>query len=523
MSSVAQMLYKKSTDYGDLTALSIQGREISYNELFSKALSVAASLINYGASRETIAIVGQRQASSYFGILGILSAGCSYVPINPKYSKERLKAILRDAGVRFLVGDRLSLEMLEPVFSSQDMPEIKAIFLPEGVAPEGKKWVDESLLRATPPLNLPVTVSSKDLAYVLYTSGSTGSPKGVQVTNSNVIAFLSGMSDLYKLEVGFRASQTFDFSFDPSVSDMFFTWANGGVLCILPETELMLPHEFIVREKITFWNSVPAIAGFLNKMGYLVPGAFPNLTHSMFCGEQFPKYLADLWKKAAPNSTVENLYGPTEATIYISHYIYENSDEGCEFRNSIIPIGRAFPNHECVLIDENNNKVHAGEQGEIIFKGPQITKGYLNDKEKTSAVFVTFDWDVTGDTWYKTGDLGFYNSEGKLECIGRRDSQIKLGGRRVEIGEIESVLGRYPQTLGAVVVPLRDKSDVVTGCVAYITTKISKEEEMFIRQDSERFLERIFFPKKLFIVQSLPLTPSGKIDRKSLTIIAGQD
>lgn len=522
MSSVAQLLYERMAGYGQLTALSCNGRSITYAELSANALSVAGALIECGARHETIGIVGQRSPSSYFGILGILYAGCNYVPINPKYNQQRLIAMLRDAKVKFLVGDNKSLEMLEPVLSNRDTPTIDAIVLPEGTSPEGKRWLDEKAMQATAPLGSPVSTLAEDLAYILYTSGSTGIPKGVQVTNSNVLAFLRSMAGIYHLDAGFRASQTFDFSFDPSVSDMFFTWANGGTLCVLPEEELMLPHEYIVREKITFWNSVPAIVGFLYKMGHLSPGRFPELTHSMFCGEQFPKYLADIWRKAAPNSTVENLYGPTEATIYISRHAYEKHEESRNFRNSIIPIGRPFPDHQFALIDESGQPVPEGGIGEIVFKGPQITKGYLNDPDKTATSFVSLEWDATGAKWYRTGDLGFYNNDGNLECIGRRDSQIKLGGRRIEIGEIEAILGRYPQTVNAVVVPLRDGNDVVTGCVAFVTTELSKDQETSIRRDSEKYLERIFFPKRILHLKAFPLAPSGKIDRKTLSSIASE-
>ena len=442
------------------------------------------------------------------------------MPINPKYNQYKLLSLLGASKIRILVGDKASMAMLEPMLINQDNPLIQSIILPEGSSPPNKKWFDESLLRTTASLATPVAAAGEDLAYILFTSGSTGVPKGVQVTNANVLAFLKSMKSIYQLNPGFRASQTFDFSFDPSVSDMFFTWASGGVLCVLPEEELMSPQEYIVREKITFWNSVPAIAGFLNKMGHLKLGAFPTLTHSMFCGEQFPKYLADLWRKAAPNSTIENLYGPTEATIYISRHSYKLFEQDRSFRNSIIPIGRPFLNHCYALIDDAGNEVPKGETGEIVFKGPQITMGYLNDNEKTAMSFVTFDWDSTGEKWYKSGDLGFQNADGDLECIGRKDSQIKLGGRRIEIGEIEAVLHRYPKWMNAVVVPVRDANDVVTGCVAFITKEISKEQETFVRKDSEMYLERIFFPKRIFCIKNFPLAPSGKVDRKALSLIA---
>ena len=522
MTSVAQLLFERMAQYGQLVALVCSGRSFSYSDLSERACSVAAALIDCGAEKETIGIVGQRSPSSYFGILGILFAGCSYVPINPKYNQQRLVSVLRDANVRFLIGDRGSLETLELILSASGSPIIQSFILPEGVSPKGKKWIDENSLQQTSPIKYPLSSSAQDLAYILYTSGSTGVPKGVQVVNSNVMAFLNSMESIYKLDIGFRASQFFDFSFDPSVSDMFFTWAHAGTLCVVPEEELMLPDEFISREKITFWNSVPTVAGFLHKMGRLSPGVFPELTHSMFCGEQFPKYLADIWKQAAPNSTVENLYGPTETTIYISRHVYGKSEENKNFRNSIIPIGQPFVNHEVALIGEDRRQVSKGESGEIVFKGPQVTKGYLNGPSKTASSFMKLDWDASGEKWYRTGDLGFYNEKGNLECTGRMDSQLKLGGRRIETGEIEAILNCYPQTKDAVVIPLYDKNIVVIGLVAFIRNKLSKDEENVIRKDSEKYLDRIFFPKKIITIESFPLAQSGKIDRKALAVIANE-
>jgi amino acid adenylation domain-containing protein len=520
MSSLSRLIFNKANDFSFMEAIRIRGRSISYQELNERALQIAAALIECGAEREAIGIVGQRKASSYFGLVGILFAGCYYTPINTKYSEARLLSILRDAKIRFLVGDRADLEMLEPVLNNKDAPRIEAIILPEGQSPVGKNWRDELSLPKLHHLKKPVDIKKKDLAYLLYTSGSTGTPKGVQVTHANVLAFLQNMSKLYALDKGFRASQTFDFSFDPSVSDMFFTWSMGGVLCVLPEEEILLPHEYIQREGITFWNSVPSIAGFMKKMGHLTPGCFPEVRNSMFCGEQFPIHLAAAWQIAAPNSTIENLYGPTEATIYISRHVYTAEEKNKTFKNSIVPIGRPFPEHEFFLIDEFGKKIPDGEIGEIVFKGPQITKGYLHDQEKTDSVFVTFDWDSSGDKWYKSGDIGFYNADKNLECIGRRDSQIKLGGRRIELGEIEAVLARHPATQDVVVVPLRDENNTAIGCVAFTLNEVSKQERDIVRQESMKLIERIFFPKQIITIKSFPLSPSGKVDRKALADLA---
>lgn len=522
MSSLSRLVFEKANDFALFEAMRVRGRGITYQELSARALTLAAALLECGAKGEAIGIVGQRKASSYFGVVGTLFAGCHYTPINPKYSEARLLSILRDANIRFLIGDQADLEMLEPVLSNINVPPVEAIFLPEGRSPTGKNWRDESSLQNLTPLDSPVDVATDNLAYLLYTSGSTGVPKGVQVAHSNVIAFLRSMSQIYCLDAGFRASQTFDFSFDPSVSDMFFTWTKGGVLCVLPEEEMLLPHEYIRREGITFWNSVPSIASFMNKMGHLSPSSFPDLRHSMFCGEQFPKYIADIWQKAAPNSTIENLYGPTETTIYITRHIYTMEEKDKSFKNSIIPIGQPFPEHEFSLIDESGKKLSGGETGEIVFKGPQITKGYLNDKAKTDSVFVAFDWDTSGDKWYKSGDIGFYNADDDLECIGRRDNQIKLGGRRIEIGEIEGVLARFPVIKDIVVVPLKDENQVVIGCIAFTQNEVSRQEQDLIRQESIKYIERIFFPKKIISIETFPLSPSGKTDRKALANIASQ-
>jgi amino acid adenylation domain-containing protein len=398
------------------------------------------------------------------------------------------------------------------------LKSIKAQILPEGKRQNdsGLNLIDEKMLASYKMLSLPRSASASDLAYVNYTSGSTGLPKGVMISHSSLQSFLRNMLKTYQLEAGFRASQTFDLSFDPSVSDIFFTWMAGGSLCIVPQKEMLVPTDFIIREEITFWNSVPSIANFMIKTGNLKPGCFPKLTHSMFCGEQFSVDIAKAWRLAAPNSTIENLYGPTEATIYISRYLYKKNDENQSFKNGIVPIGRPFDGHKVALINDESERITSDKKGEIVFAGPQLAKGYLNDEKKTKQSFVSFDWDIEGRTWYKTGDLGFFNSNNDLECTGRIDNQIKISGRRIEIGEIESALSNFKKTKGAVVVPLRDSKEVVSGCVAFVLTEISQDDTNNIRKESTKFLDSIFFPKKIFFIEDFPRSQSGKIDRKNL-------
>ena len=176
--------------------------------------------------------------------------------------------------------------------------------------------------------------------------------------------------------------------------------------------------------------------------------------------------------------------------------------------------------HMIEVISKDGIRVSSGKVGELVYKGPQLTNGYLDDDKKSELVFVQFDWDSSGDTWYKSGDLGFVNESGNLECVGRADSQIKIGGRRVEIGEIEAGLSKFKLLQDVVVVPVKDELQVITGFVAFTMSEISKEEKAVIQKASSQYLERIFFPKKIISITEYPYLPSGKIDRKSLIELA---
>jgi amino acid adenylation domain-containing protein len=517
VSSLAEAVVESAAQHPERVAIKIKNEVLTYGGLIEKSSQVANTLKEQGANKEAIGIVGQRHMASYAGVLGVLLAGCYYVPINPKLSKEKIISIINDSNIKLLVGDVDNFSKIKQSLNDNNCKKIVKKIVPFELAPESSGWLDKKYIDSKGfEIDLS-NISKGDLAYVMYTSGSTGKPKGVRVMHKNVIAFLENMETIYPLSSGFRASQMFDFSFDPSVSDMLFTWSMGGVLCVVPEEEIFVPYEFIQREKINFWNSVPSTIGYMKKMGYLSKNIFPSLRHSMFCGEQFPQHYAEEWSKAAPNSTIENLYGPTEATIYTSRYIYLKEAKKHTFRNGIISIGSSFPSMKINVIDDDNQIIDNGGIGELAYKGPQVTNGYLNDQEKTDSVFVKFDWDPSGDIWYKSGDLGFYNEDGNLECVGRKDSQIKLGGRRIELGEIESVLSRFPLLQDSVVVAIKDENQIVTGCIAFTMSKLSKEDLNQIRKESLNYLEKVFFPKKILTIKNFPRSPSGKIDRKLLT------
>ena len=176
-----------------------------------------------------------------------------------------------------------------------------------------------------------------------------------------------------------------------------------------------------------------------------------------------------------------------------------------------------------IVNDKNNVIVDKNEKGEIVFSGPQITNGYLNDQNKTNESFVKFSWDESNQIWYRSGDIGFLNSNNYFECAGRKDSQIKIAGRRIEIGEIENALSQFEETSSSIVVPKRDNDGNIIGCVAFVTNPVSKDALSKIRIDITKILDTVFFPKKIISIESFPKTQSGKINRKELESMAKED
>ena len=175
-----------------------------------------------------------------------------------------------------------------------------------------------------------------------------------------------------------------------------------------------------------------------------------------------------------------------------------------------------MPGNNVKIIDENGSIVQDNKIGQIVFKGRQITKGYLNDSDKTSKSFVKFSWDIDNEIWYKSGDLGFINLDGDIECIGRIDSQIKIGGKRVEAGEIESFFRQETRIKDLIVVPVKDAANITQYCVGFTTYDFLKDEERFFKESSKKYFENIFYPKQIIIIDKFPLTISGKINRNEL-------
>src|SRR3989339_240590 len=502
MNTISKHVFKVAAKYSENIALSCSGREITYSELNHNALKLAALLTSKNIINKNVGILTQKTLSAYYGVLGVLYAGCTYVPLNPKHPLNKIEKIAKNSNIAAVVCD--DSEGIDIKELLRQIDSIKHVILPEHD------------LDKYDALQEPIPINPDNLAYIMFTSGSTGEPKGVMVTHANVCSHARNMTEMYQFSSSDRLSQTFDLSFDPSVSDMFCAWFNGAALCVLSPDEIYGAADYIQREKITFWASAPTVANFMIKLRQLKPNIFPTLKHSTFCGEPFPQSIANQWSKAAPNSTIENLYGPTEATVYVTRYVYHEHEHDRKYSNGIVPIGLPLPRQFAAIVDEDLQVVPNGKVGELCVSGSQVTLGYLNDITKTKSAFIPMPWDNGCQSrWYKTGDLAFMNENGDIECLGRIDSQIKIGGQRIELGEIEAILRGITGTTEVAVVPALYENGAPQKLVAFVAKKLTAKDIQGIQESCQKMLQSSFVPKTIHSIDELPLNPSGKVDRLS--------
>lgn len=507
-------------------ACEVAGEALTYGDLHERAARLAATL----ASRDVrpadgdredrpllTAVFGQRSAGVVAGILGALFRGDGYVPLNPTFPIDRTRSMLVRSGCRAIVldesGEKQIREVLEGVEERlvllfphrDDVSDLRADLPHHEVL--GAADLDDATSWTPGPVN------PDGIAYLLFTSGSTGIPKGVMVAHRNVNAFLQAMAERYAVTSDDRLSQTFELTFDLSVFDLFLAWECGARVCIPNHAQKMLPSKYIQESEITIWFSVPSTAVLMNKLRMLKSGLYPSLRWSLFCGEALPAEILEQFLEAAPHSTAENLYGPTELTIACTLYRWNPSRSREECELGLVPIGDPYPGMEVLVADEDLQPVAEGETGELLMTGPQLTPGYWRDPDKTAAAYVTPPGQDR--VFYRTGDR-VRRSRGKAPMVylGRMDNQIKIRGYRVELGEIEACV--------------RDEAgvDVAISVGWPITAAGADSNVVFVSDESidlDALLKRVktrlpgyMAPSEIRRVDTFPLNSNGKVDRKAL-------
>jgi amino acid adenylation domain-containing protein len=518
--NLASGFLESAERFPERQALVVAGESYSYHSLRQEVARVGATLQSVGDHQSgVVALLAHRSKTAYAGVLGILAAGRGYAPLNPKFPLDRTLRMLTLSGSSILIAGAESLANLPNLLSkvsgslvvilpdcdvtpawSKELPKHR--FLPAGQMSSGRN------------LSFSPELASAAIAYLLFTSGSTGQPKGVAIHHSNVQPYVKYVCERYAVTEEDRFSQEFDLTFDLSVHDMFVCWERGACLFSVPEKSVMMPAKFIRDYQLTMWFSVPSVVGVLEKMRLLNAGSFPSLRHSLFCGEPLPAKYAALWQRAAVNSTVENLYGPTEATIAITHLRWNSVKHEKEYLNGVVPIGRPFAGQMCRIVDEEKRTVATGESGELCLAGSQVTNGYWNDSDKTRERFVQLPG-CDGTIWYRTGDLVKQDAEGCIHYLGRIDHQVKVRGYRIELQEVEAVLRRVCQAEQVVAVGWPVRNGLAEGIIAFVSRNEAVVENVVLAECRES-LPEYMIPRRIYLRSEFPLNANGKIDRQAL-------
>ena len=488
-------------------ALVIDGESWSYAELVAAAQQIAGHFPKPAEDEQQpiTAVMAQRHISSYAGILAARFSGHAYVPLNVNHPCKRNATILRNSGARRVVRGDTAAPTLPEILAAASLNDDTTAIIECGdtkadyqldAAAEFGQWCNDR------------EQSIADLAYILFTSGSTGDPKGVPIRNSELESYLRAVGPIVDVQEDDRFSQTFDLTFDLSVHDLFVCWENGATLVVPSEKELRMPSGYIREHDITCWFSVPSLAYQIRLQEDLTPGAFPGLRLSLFCGEALPTVVATEWALAAPNSRVENWYGPTEATIACSRYTVAEAP----IEDDTVPIGTAFPDMELLVLDKDLSPCPEGVAGELFLSGAQVASGYLNDPKKTQASFLTLP---AGDKLaYRTGDRAVRGADGNVRFLGRVDNQVKVRGYRIELGEIEAALRAASSGVNSVALAWPGGAEIATSIVAALETDTANIPD--IQRQVSAVLPDYMLPSMVFCVPEFPKNASGKVDRRAL-------
>jgi amino acid adenylation domain-containing protein len=502
----------------DRVALELGEEQLTYGQLWEHAARIAAAIQKHcEPSDPLIALLANRSVTAYAGVLGILASGRGYVPLNPKFPTDRTLAMLKASRCTTIIAGPECGETVTSLLPHLDAPYTWLLAgshsMPRDRFPRGHLALEDAEMKAQLDVAEPCPPGDAT-AYLLFTSGSTGVPKGVAVSQSNICSYLDYVGRRYHVHDQDRCSQNFDLTFDLSLHDLFSCWDAGATLCSFPE-QVLVPATMIEESQLTTWFSVPSLAMFANKIGLLEPGAFPTLRLSLFCGEALSAGLAERWQKAAPFSMVENIYGPTEATVAITHYPWDQLRSPAECVNGVVPIGWIFEGQECCVIDERLSPVPTGEVGELCLSGSQVTGGYFNDPDRTRPQFVHLDG-FTDKIWYRTGDLVRQDDRHCLYYLGRKDQQVKVNGYRVELQEIDLALREASGTELAVAIPWPVYEGTAAGIVAVLCGADSSLDDRVIERCTHR-LPRYMVPRIIYHFDRLPLNVNGKVDRMQIS------
>lgn len=469
---------------------------MTYSEFLNTAKSIGAFIARYGIINKPIAVIAERSVKNLAAMFGVLYSGNFYTVIDSEMPPERVKAIFNTLKPAAVVVTKACLSLLKKLdFNGKAVNYEIAKDCPADGSLLGK--IRENMIDSDP-------------AYVLFTSGSTGVPKGAVVSHKAVLSYVKWYADTFKIDENTVFGSQTPFYFSMSVSDVFSCVFAGGELNIIPKALFSFPMkliEFLNTRRVNTIYWVPSALCIIANWRALDYGELKYVKKVLFAGEVMPVKQLNYWISKLEGAMFANLFGPTEATDICTYYIVDRKFEDGE----TLPIGRACDNCDVFVVKEDGNEAKIGEEGELYARGSFLAMGYYNNPEKTAAAFVQNPLNTAyPETVYKTGDLVKYNEKGELIYISRIDFQIKHMGYRIELGEIEAAANALGYVTACAAVYDGDRDKII---LAY---EGKKRESAEILSDLRLRLPEYMTPQIVKRIKAMPHNANGKVDRKKI-------
>lgn len=480
----------------DKTAFSDGKHSLTFRELYRQSRGVGTFLHQRGVCKKPVAVFMRKSPEEVAAFFGVVASGCFYVPLDEEMPGGRIQLILDNIRAPIVICDRDTIEAAR----SFDLKGGRAILYEDAAQTDVDEDALDSIYRRA---------IDTDPIYIVFTSGSTGVPKGVAACHRSVIDYIEQLSET----LGFGEDTVFGnqspLYFDACLKELYPTIKFGATTYLIPKELFALPTALVGFLNTHRINTICWVVSALTMVSAF--GAFdvakPQYLHTIaFGSEVFPPKQLRLWREALPEAAFINLYGPTEGTGMCCFYRVERDFADGE----VVPIGRPFPNREVLLLTPEGALAAPGQEGEICIRGTAVTLGYYNDPERTAQAFVQNPLNTAyPELVYKTGDIGRYDENGDLVFVSRRDHQVKHMGHRVELGEVEVNAAMLPGV-------------GLTACVYDGTRKklvlyyVGDADKQGLAAELKRRLPRYMLPGKIIRLERMPLTPNGKIDRTAL-------
>ena len=468
---------------------------IFYNyHTFAEAISKIRKSIaaNIAENEKIVGLITNDDLETYAAIIALWLEGKAYVPLSPETPKDRNENIIQQV-------------LLQTIIDSSAKPLFPHY-----------KLIDSKNLSPAPLNLIPKNVSDQELVYILFTSGTTGQPKGVPITRANLNGFIEAFDSFgFSINHNDRCLQMFELTFDLSVMSYLVPILKGACIYTIPKDAIKYSYiyELMEEQKLTVALMVPSILQYLRP--YFAEIKLPDMKYSLFCGEALSLDITNQWAQCLPNAQILNVYGPTEDTIFCTHFTYNKTATNKSY-NGLVCIGKPMEGTITIIIDENNQPVPANNPGQLCLGGIQLTPGYWNNPEKNEETFFVVNYKGKQERFYKTGDLCKLDDEGDILYIGRLDYQIKVQGFRVELSEIEFYIKSFLEKINVVAIAYADAiGNTEIGLVIE-----SKEFDIIPLNNYLKIkLPPYMHPRKIIFTDILPLNSNGKTDRNKLALL----